>query len=75
MLTALKLPELIAGNAEEYVTIARGLVGSPERLSALRAGLRDRVAASPLCDGRAKARQVERIYRALWRRWCRRANA
>jgi predicted O-linked N-acetylglucosamine transferase (SPINDLY family) len=70
MLTALKLPELIAASRDEYVRIAAGLVSAPERLAALRSGLRQRVAASPLCAGDAKARQVERIYRSLWRRWC-----
>jgi predicted O-linked N-acetylglucosamine transferase (SPINDLY family) len=74
MLTALRLPELIARTPEEYVQITGELVASPDRLAGLRGGLRDRVAASPLCDGRGKARQVERIYRSLWRRWCRRAD-
>jgi predicted O-linked N-acetylglucosamine transferase (SPINDLY family) len=74
MLTALNLPELIASSRDEYVRIAAGLVSAPERLAALRSGLRQRVAASPLCAGDAKARQVERIYRSLWRRWCRDAE-
>jgi predicted O-linked N-acetylglucosamine transferase (SPINDLY family) len=71
MLKALKLEELVAGTREEYVAIARGLAGDLLRLAGLRASLRGRLAASPLCDGPARARQVERIYRALWRRWCR----
>jgi len=70
ILQALKLPELVAGSRAEYVGIAAGLAGDLSRLAGLRAGLRDRVAGSPLCDGRSRARQVERIYRALWRRWC-----
>jgi protein O-GlcNAc transferase len=74
MLTALKLPELIAGSPDEYVRIAAGLVAAPEKLASLRAGLRSRVAASPLCNGKSRARQVERIYRSLWRRWCQDAN-
>ena len=71
MLTALKLPELIARDATEYVSKAAALAGDAAGLAALRRSLRARVAASPLCDGRSKARQVERLYRALWRRWCR----
>ncbi|MBV8536248.1 MAG: tetratricopeptide repeat protein, partial [Alphaproteobacteria bacterium] len=71
ILHALKLDELVAGSGEEYVPIAAGLAGDRARLAGLRAELRGRVAASPLCNGKARARQVERIYRALWRRWCR----
>ncbi|MBV8535211.1 MAG: tetratricopeptide repeat protein [Alphaproteobacteria bacterium] len=70
ILHTLKLDELIAGSREEYVRIAAGLAGDLARLAGLRAELRGRVAASPLCNGQARARQVERIYRALWRRWC-----
>jgi predicted O-linked N-acetylglucosamine transferase (SPINDLY family) len=25
---------------------------------------------SPLCDGKAFARDVEAAYRGMWRRWC-----
>jgi predicted O-linked N-acetylglucosamine transferase (SPINDLY family) len=70
ILRALQLPELVAGSREEYVRIASGLAGDLPRLAGLRAGLRARVAGSPLCNGQARARQVERIYRMLWRRWC-----
>ncbi|MGF7176450.1 tetratricopeptide repeat protein [Azospirillum doebereinerae] len=71
MLRALGLDELVAGSGDAYVAIAAALAGDPARLSALRAGLRGRLAASPLCDGRRRARQMERLYRAVWRRWCR----
>ena len=71
ILRALKLEDLVAGSRAEYVRIAAGLAGDLSRLSGLRAALRARVAGSPLCNGKARARQVERIYRALWRRWCR----
>lgn len=70
MLRALRLDELVAGSEDAYVERAAALAGDPARLSALRAGLRDRLAASPLCDGRRRARQMERLYRAVWRRWC-----
>jgi predicted O-linked N-acetylglucosamine transferase (SPINDLY family) len=72
ILHPLKLDELIARDATEYVRIALQLAGDTARLGALRSGLRARVAGSPLTDGRVRARQMERIYRALWRRWCRR---
>lgn len=70
MLRTAGLDDLIATNADEYVEIARRLAQDPVRLAELRASLRQRVANSPLCDGPGRARQVERLYRAMWRRWC-----
>ncbi len=69
-LTAVGLPELVAADAEGYLDLAAGLAGDPAALSALRAGLRDRMAASPLCDGPRFARHLEAAYRDLWRGWC-----
>jgi predicted O-linked N-acetylglucosamine transferase (SPINDLY family) len=71
MLRALGLEELIADTPGGYAEIAAGLAQDAGRLAGLRGSLRERVAGSALCDGRGRARQVERIYRALWRRWCR----
>lgn len=70
MLHALKLDELVAFSEDGYVTIARALAADRVRLSSLRHSLRPRLAASPLCNGILRARQVERLYRAVWRRWC-----
>jgi protein O-GlcNAc transferase len=70
MLRALRLDDLVASSEEAYVAIAEALAGDPARLSDLRGTLRDRLAASSLCDGRRRARQVERLYRAVWRRFC-----
>jgi protein O-GlcNAc transferase len=70
MLHALKLDELIAHSPAEYVTKAVTLARDPVRLAELRADLRERLASSPLCDGRLRSRQIDRLFRALWRRWC-----
>ena len=75
MLSALGLPELIASTPDEYVAICKRLAADSQALAEVRAGLRDRVAASPLCDVPGGARQIERLYRALWRRWCNRRAA
>lgn len=72
LLTAVRLPELIAHSEDEYVRIAVALATDLPRLAALRRGLRDRMAASPLCDGPAFARKLEGTYRFMWRDWCRR---
>ncbi|WP_173984408.1 glycosyltransferase family 41 protein [Magnetospirillum sp. SS-4] len=70
ILTPLKLTGLIAASSAGYVDICERLCADSDGLTALRSGLRDRIVASPLCDAKAKARHMERIYRALWRRWC-----
>ncbi len=71
ILHTLKLNDLIALSPDRYIAAAAALAGDPGRLQELRSTLRARVSASPLCDGVLRARQVERIYRAVWRRWCR----
>ncbi|MBL8688702.1 MAG: tetratricopeptide repeat protein [Rhodospirillaceae bacterium] len=61
----------IAADEAAYVTTASGLVRDRARLAVERTSLR--LALAPLTDGARRARQVERVYRALWRRWCRSA--
>ena len=75
LLSRVGLEELVAENADAYVAIARGLAADLPRLEGLRAGLRDRVALSPLCDGERYARDVEAAYRDMWHRWCAKAAA
>jgi predicted O-linked N-acetylglucosamine transferase (SPINDLY family) len=48
--------ETIAGSREEYISIAAQLAADLPRLAALRADLRPRMAASPLCNGKRFAR-------------------
>lgn len=69
-LTAVGLPELIAPDDAGYVATACALAQDLSGLAAIRAGLRARMAASPLCDGPRFARDLETAYRAMWRRWC-----
>lgn len=69
-LTNLKLTELIASSADEYVTVAAGLAHDRQRLAALRRELRDRLQHSPLMDASRFAHNVEAAYREMWRRWC-----
>jgi predicted O-linked N-acetylglucosamine transferase (SPINDLY family) len=59
------LTETIADDADDYVRIAVALAGDLDRLAAIRADLRDRVAASPLCDGPRFARAMATALRAL----------
>jgi protein O-GlcNAc transferase len=75
MLRALRLDELVTETPQAYVDTAVRLAGDAAKLAELRATLRDRIRPSPLLDGGLRARQVERVYRAVWRRWCARAGA
>lgn len=69
-LTHLGLPELVATTPENYVRIAADLAADLGRLEQLRGSLRERVMASPLCDGPRYARSIEAAFRQAWRRWC-----
>jgi FkbM family methyltransferase len=60
------LPGMVAGSWDEYVDIAAGLASDLDTLAALRAGLRDQVAASPLCDGERFGAALSQALRAMW---------
>jgi predicted O-linked N-acetylglucosamine transferase (SPINDLY family) len=70
ILSNIGLPELIARTTDEYVAIAAGLARDPERLAALRAGLRQKMRASPLVDAQQYVAGVEAAFRAMWQAWC-----
>jgi predicted O-linked N-acetylglucosamine transferase (SPINDLY family) len=70
LLTQVGLKDWIASSMEEYLEIADTLAGDPDHLKYLRRTLRPRLAASPLCDGRAFARKIEAAYRTIWQHWC-----
>lgn len=72
LLSAAGMPELAAPTAEDFVRIAAELA-RPEAhndLALRRAGMRARLAASPLLDGAAKAAALEAAYRQMWREYC-----
>ena len=64
------LGELVAADKDDYVSRAVALSRDRERLKTLRAGLRERMLASPLMDAPRMARHLEQAFRAMWRRWC-----
>lgn len=66
----LGLSEIVADSDARFVEIATGLARDLPRLAAMRAGLRARLAASPLMDGARFARHVEAAYRGAWQNWC-----
>jgi predicted O-linked N-acetylglucosamine transferase (SPINDLY family)/glycosyltransferase involved in cell wall biosynthesis len=74
VLTCLGLTELIAETPDDYLRRAAALAGDEARRGGWRAGLREALHASALCDGPSFTRGLEAAYRGLWRRWCERAG-
>lgn len=70
LLNAVGLPELAVATPEQYVAQAARLAGDLQSLATMRAGLRDRLVNSPLCDARSLAQRLETAIRGLWRQWC-----
>jgi predicted O-linked N-acetylglucosamine transferase (SPINDLY family) len=64
-LTNVGLPEMIAHNLDDYVSRAVALAGDPGRLAKVRSSLRERMAASPLCDGRRFAGHLTTVLREV----------
>ena len=62
----LGLQELIAKNQDDYVNIAVELAGNIEKLSALRAGMRERMLSSPLMNVQRFTRNLEQGYEQMW---------
>jgi protein O-GlcNAc transferase len=71
----LGLDDLIAHSPEQYVEIAASLAGDLPRLTALRNGLRARMAASPLVNYSAFTRHLEAAYQEMWAQWLKRPAA
>jgi predicted O-linked N-acetylglucosamine transferase (SPINDLY family)/ADP-heptose:LPS heptosyltransferase len=70
IMTTIGLDTLIAPTPDDYVATAVRLAGDLDGLAALRAGLRERVRASALCDAAAFARAIEAAFRTMWGEWC-----
>lgn len=64
------LGEFVAQTPEAYVERAVRAAHDRAALGALRAGLRTRIAASPLLDAPGFVRSLETAYREMWRIWC-----
>jgi predicted O-linked N-acetylglucosamine transferase (SPINDLY family) len=70
-LSSVGLTETVAATPSEYVELALRLAADLPHLAAIRAGLRDRMARSPLCDGPRFARHLMTLLRVVWREQCR----
>jgi protein O-GlcNAc transferase len=63
------LSDMIAGDVDRYVELAVGLGQDLARLADLRAGLRQKILSSPLCDPRRFAQDLGERLRGVWRQW------
>jgi len=70
VLSNLAMKKMIAKTPEEYVKIAVKQAADPDNLAQKRKGLRKKMMASPLTDGKKFAPLVEAAYRQAWRQWC-----
>lgn len=64
-LTAAGYTEFIAGSAEDYVALAQKWAEDIDALADLRAGMREKVLASPLCDAERFAKNFEAFLREI----------
>jgi predicted O-linked N-acetylglucosamine transferase (SPINDLY family) len=64
------LGDLTVNTPKAYLDCARDLAGNLEQLRTLRANLRERMTASPLCNAPTYALSVEAAYWDMWGRWC-----
>lgn len=64
------LAEWVVGSLAEYADLAVARAADLEGLAALRAGLRERVRLSPLCDSPRFGRGLGAALRGAWRDWC-----
>jgi predicted O-linked N-acetylglucosamine transferase (SPINDLY family) len=76
ILSRMGLSELVAENPTQYVAIAVNLAKNHDKLTELRASLREKMVAGGILNGGALAKQAESAYRTVWRNWCdQRTNA
>lgn len=74
ILETVGLRDWVARTTQEYVAKAAAFAADLEGLARLRAGLRARLCASPLCQAQRFVGNLEQAYRGMWREWCRRAD-
>jgi len=70
LLAQVGMQDMVAHTSATYHAAAVTLASDPARLAALRAGMRDRISASPLTDTACFTRKLEQAYRSTWRHWC-----
>ncbi|OHC29581.1 MAG: hypothetical protein A2Y50_12475 [Pseudomonadales bacterium RIFCSPLOWO2_12_59_9] len=62
--------EWIADSEAEYLDKLVALASDVDALAGIRAGLREEMKASPLCNGPDFTRRMEQTYQQMWQRYC-----
>jgi protein O-GlcNAc transferase len=70
VLSAIDLRSMVAATPDEYVNKAVALARDTDELAFLRETLRPRMSRSPLTDAKRYTRELEKLYRQMWVRWC-----
>jgi len=70
VLRSVGLADWVATSEEDYVRRAVSFAGEREAISGLRRTLRERMRGSPLMDEVRFARDMEQLFRTMWRTWC-----
>jgi predicted O-linked N-acetylglucosamine transferase (SPINDLY family) len=70
ILSNVGLGDFAAHERGRFVEIAVAAANDLTRLSELRATLRDRMKRSPMMDAAGFTRNIEKLYRQAWRKWC-----
>ena len=60
------LGELVANDLQEYLQISMGLANDQDRLSAMRASMREKISESPLLDAEKFADNFSKLLRIMW---------
>jgi len=66
LVTHAGLPEMATSSEADYIAIAKTMSNDLPRLREIRAGLRQRIINSPLCDAKAYTDSIESAYRYMW---------
>jgi predicted O-linked N-acetylglucosamine transferase (SPINDLY family) len=70
LLSCVGRAEWVARSGDEYVRSAVDLAADENRRTSVRAGLREELLVSPLCDQRAFAARLAAAYQQMWSGWC-----
>jgi predicted O-linked N-acetylglucosamine transferase (SPINDLY family) len=70
LLTTAELGDFVAHSPDQFVAIAVRAANDPSRLAEIRSTMRPRLEASPLRQASAFTRNLESVFRKVWREFC-----
>jgi predicted O-linked N-acetylglucosamine transferase (SPINDLY family) len=70
LLTHVGMADWVAADLETWLQVAEQWSGDLDRLAALRSGLREHLATTPVFDAAQTLPELEAAYRGMWRQYC-----